>query len=215
MRWSVPIQPDAPTGRQWARDELSQPIYQEHTDPVTWLIEKITEFFGRLGDSAAGGTVGLWVIAVIVVVIVAALIIVLGPMRRARSGTSALAALEDSTASAAELRAAARGAFDADDLSAAVIYADRALVQDAIERTVISPRPGLTAHEAADRIAPAFPELTGSIRAAADNFDRIAYANARADRTLAIDTMELARNVARARPRFSELDAAPLQSVIG
>ncbi|GAA2234755.1 DUF4129 domain-containing protein [Rarobacter faecitabidus] len=206
MNLVAAVQPDAPTGRTWARDELSQPIYHPHRDPIAWLMDKITGFFDRLSDSAAGGQTGLWIIIAVVIAVAVVLIVVMGPMRRARHIDDASLSLTDQTASARELRAHADTAYRAADYQRALILSFRAMTQDGIERLLISPLPGLTAHEAAGSLTRAFPHLTDQLILSAQTFDAVAYNDQDVSAGEARAALEFCSHLARTRAEHIDDD---------
>src|SRR5690606_17419296 len=98
MLSTIPVEPDAQTAREWARDELSRPEY--HDQGENWLArigERINEFFenlGSLGGSLPGGGV---IVTVVIAIAVVALVLwlVVGPLRSARRRKRANSVFED------------------------------------------------------------------------------------------------------------------------
>ncbi|SNT14486.1 protein of unknown function [Micrococcales bacterium KH10] len=217
MIFAIPVTPDAPTGRQWARDELSQPIYHTRQDPFSWLMEKITDFLDELSGTSAGAQIGLWVTLALIVAAIVVLIIVVGPMRRRRR-IAADHTLESSAVSAAELRAAARTAYGDGRFRDTFILAFRALVQDGIERTIITAQPGLTAHEAATQLAAVFPDHTARLALSAAVFDATAYAERDISKDEAFEMAEFMRDLARTPAAWRQeasATTAPSMQVVG
>ncbi|GAA2516048.1 DUF4129 domain-containing protein [Rarobacter incanus] len=204
MKFAVPVTPDAATAQKWARDELSQPIYNEHEDPLTWLMRKLSEFFSELVSRAGGGTLGLWLVAGVIIAVVLAVIVIAGPLRTIRRKTQSAASLDDRTVSARDLRDGARAALREEDWNQAIILGYRAMVQDGVERTIIVAPTGMTAHEAAEQLCPAFPEFTAGITAFATLFDAVCYSDLQADAQQARSCVQLTLDAAAARPQWQD-----------
>jgi Domain of unknown function (DUF4129) len=138
--------------REAAQRELSKPAYHQD-DPsllrraLDWLWGKISELFDAASGASPGHTVGLVVVLLFVVLIVVALRLRLG--RMAGVTTSASGLFDDRPLTAAEHRAAAERHACLGEWAEAVQERMRALVRDLEERTVLDPRPGRTADEAA------------------------------------------------------------------
>lgn len=174
---SVPVDPDAPTARQWLVDELARPEYHEGPSLLERFLSWIAEKFAALLE--VGGDVSpvlLVTLVAIVVAVVAAAVWVAGParLRAKRLGPGAVAAADDARTAAqmreASLTAAARG-----DLAEAVVERFRAVVRAAEERVVLTELPGRTADEAATELGAAFPAAAARVRSAARLFDDTLY----------------------------------------
>lgn len=174
---SVPVDPDAPTARQWLEDELARPEYHEGPSLLERFLSWIAEKFAALLE--VGGDVSpvlLVTLVAIVVAVVAAAVWVAGParLRAKRLGPGAVAAADDARTAAqmreASLTAAARG-----DLAEAVVERFRAVVRAAEERVVLTELPGRTADEAATELGAAFPAAAARVRSAARLFDDTLY----------------------------------------
>ncbi|MFC0715296.1 DUF4129 domain-containing protein [Cellulomonas biazotea] len=173
----VPVDPDAPTARRWALDELQQPEY--HSSPsllsrlLTWLQEQLATV------PSLGLPTGMSLLIALGVAVALALAILwfVGPVRRSRRpGGGARAVLSsDDTRTAAQLRAAADAAATQGDWHQATLERFRAVVRDLEERTVLEERPGRTAHEAVSAAAVRLPTLDADLRVAGDLFDGVAY----------------------------------------
>lgn len=187
MRFDIPVDPDADTAREWARDELAKPEYQKGTGTnwldrfFTWIIDLIGNIGGGVGDTFGGwGVVGLVLITAGVIALIVWLVV--GPLRRSRARRSAEEELGDLTLSAADLLAAAKTAAAAGDWETAVIEAYRALIRSLDEREVIDAKPGMTAFEAALLASEAIPAVASDITADADVFDAVRYGHLEATR---------------------------------
>ncbi|WP_103503473.1 MULTISPECIES: DUF4129 domain-containing protein [Streptomyces] len=190
--------------REAARRELSREIYTEHRPGIArrafdWLWEQL----GKLLDvalSPPGGWVGLLIIVLVVVALLVALRLRLGTLRSA-AGPRRAPLDGDVVLSAAEHRAAADRHAAAGRWREAVQERMRALVRSLEERTLLDPRPGRTADEAATEAGAALPELAGRVRSAARLFDAVTYGGAPAGEDDHSRLRELDETVRRARPR--------------
>ena len=180
MRFDIPVDPDAETASEWARDELAKPEYQQGTG-TNWLdrfLNGIVDFISDLGGGV-GNAFGAW--GVVGIVLVAAAVIalviwlVVGPLRRSRGRRSSEDELGDPTLSAADLLATARAAAADGDWEKAVIEAYRSLIRSLDEREIIDAKPGMTAFEAALLASEAIPAIASDITLDADVFDAVRY----------------------------------------
>ncbi|MFF9491882.1 DUF4129 domain-containing protein [Streptomyces flaveolus] len=169
--------PRAPA-QEAARRELSKRMYHEN-DP-SWiqralnaLWDWIDELFARASTATPGGTLGLIVIVVAVLAVLGALWWRLGTPRRAP--VSAPALFDDGPRSAADHRAAAEAHAAQGHWSQAVQERMRAVVRALEERALLDIRPGRTADEAATEAGRALPAHGDRLRAAARDFDDVAY----------------------------------------
>ena len=176
MTPSSPVEPDRGTAQGWARDELADPVY-EAAQPglferaLTWLWDRLSDLEVPEGP---GSGVGLAVLVLLVLLVVAVVVLVVGPGRRAARlrGKELFANV---VLTAAEHRAAADAHASAGEWGLAVRERFRAVVRSLEERTVLDPRPGRTADEAARDAAAALPALAGDLAAGARTFDDVAY----------------------------------------
>lgn len=203
MIYDVPVSPDAPTAQKWAEDELSQGIYHPHQNPVEWLITKVSEFFERLTSTTQAGQAGLWLAAGIGIAVIIVLIMLIGPMRRRYRTSRSASQLDARGVTAADLRQQARQALTGQDWDLASLLAYRALVQSSIERTILQPTPGLTAHEASTGIALALPTFHDDLIGAGQFFDSLAYGHVHATAGQAQRLVDLEAALLRARPDFN------------
>ncbi len=198
---AVPVEPEAEEARRWAEEELARAEYRESASLVDWLAQALSDLIARIFGGTDGGSLApvgylLAVLALAAVLLVAWLIA--RPLLVSRRRESAVV-LEADGRTAAELDAAARAAADASRWHDACLDAFRALVRGAEERTVIDPRDGRTAHEAAVDIAGSLPGTGFALTDAARRFDTLCYSDAVATRA-DYDAMRTAADaVAQAR----------------
>lgn len=196
-----PVTRDA--GREAAERELSKPQYHEN-DPslldraLTKALRWIADLFDAAAGAAPGGGLGLFVIVVAVALAVAALWWRLGSPRRALAGPGTL--FHDGIRSAADHRAAAEAHAAAGRWNEAVQERMRAVVRSLEERTLLDPRPGRTADEAAAEAAVSLPGHTAELRAAARAFDDVTYGGRTADSDAYARLRALDDTLDRAKP---------------
>ncbi|GAA0281614.1 DUF4129 domain-containing protein [Streptomyces polychromogenes] len=203
--------PPLTTGREAAREaaerELAKPIYHQDEPGLLqraldrfW--EWLGEFFDRASGATPGGTVGLIAIALFVVLAAAALWWRLGtPHRTARSAD---ALFDDGPRSAADHRAAAEAHAAAGRWNEAVRERMRAVVRSLEERTLLDPRPGRTADEAAAEAARPLPAHADELRAAARAFDDVTYGGRTADPDTYARLRTLDLTLERTRPILTD-----------
>ncbi|MFJ8697104.1 DUF4129 domain-containing protein [Streptomyces roseolilacinus] len=192
--------------REAAQRELSKPMYGE--DERNLLLRAMDAFFewiGKLFDTASGAAPGGWlgivVITVVVVGLVGALWWRLGTPRRV--STSADSLFDEGPRTAADHRAAADRNAAAGRWNQAVQERMRAVVRSLEERTLLDPRPGRTADEAAAEAGRALPAHADGLRAAAREFDDVTYGGRTADQRAYQRLKDLDAAVERARPQWS------------
>ncbi|MEU1124366.1 DUF4129 domain-containing protein [Streptomyces sp. NPDC005899] len=202
----IPVDVSRVPAREAAQHELSDPKYHEH-DPnlLQRGIDRFWEWVGDLLDGAAGsapgGPLGLVVIALCLTGLGAALWWRLGtPRRTVFQGRSVLG---DGTRSAEEHRAAAEEHAAAHRWSQAVQERMRALVRSLEDRTVLDPRPGRTADEAATDAGRLLPGHAGPLRAAARVFDDVTYGGRTADEAAYARLRALDQDLVEAAPLLS------------
>ncbi|MFJ8018430.1 DUF4129 domain-containing protein [Streptomyces sp. NPDC096339] len=191
-----PVTTPRDPAREAAERELSKPLYHQN-DPslLDRALRRFFEWLGNLLDSASGaspgGGFGLLAITVLVLLAIGALWWRLGAPRRTASSAQAL--FDDGIRSAADHRTAAEAHAAAGRWSEAVQERMRAVVRSLEERTLLDPRPGRTADEAAAEASVSLPDHTAELRAAARVFDDVTYGGRTADadtyaRLRALDT---------------------------
>ncbi|WP_380279176.1 DUF4129 domain-containing protein [Kitasatospora purpeofusca] len=200
----APVTTPRDAARDAARDELVKADYHRH-DPsiqervVNWVLDRIDDALGALAGGGTTGTTGLVLFLVVALVIGAALWWRLGaPKRAARTDLGVFAGA--GPRSAAEHRAEAERHAAAGRWAEAVREQMRALVRGLEERTLLDPRPGRTADEAAAEAGRALPEHAAALVAAARVFDDIAYGERTADQAAHQLLRDLDRTLERARP---------------
>ncbi|MGW1767071.1 DUF4129 domain-containing protein [Streptomyces sp. NPDC002073] len=162
-----------------AERELSRPAYHEN-DPG--LLERalrtfwdwVGDLLGAASEVSPGGTPGLVAIVAVAVLLIAALWWRLGTPRRSAAATAGTLFTEGPR-SAADHRTAAEAHAAAGHWTEAVQERMRAVVRSLEERTLLDPRPGRTADEAAAEAARTLPAHTADLRAAAREFDDVTY----------------------------------------
>ncbi|MFJ4774737.1 DUF4129 domain-containing protein [Streptomyces sp. NPDC088762] len=179
-----PVTTPREPAQEAAERELSKPMYHEN-DPglLDRALRKVLSWLDDLFDAASGatpgGTLGLLVIALLVVLAVAALWWRLGSPRRLATSTGHL--FDEGVRSAADHRTAAEAHAAAGRWTEAVQERMRAVVRSLEERTLLDPRPGRTADEAAAEAAVSLPAHAADLRAAARTFDDVTYGGRTAD----------------------------------
>jgi hypothetical protein len=210
----VPVDVPRAPAREAAERELSEPKYHEN-DPN--LIERALDAFwdriGRLLDSASnaapGGVLGLVVIALVVLALVGALWWRLGTPRRHAITSESL--FGDRARSAAEHRTTAEDHARAGRWNEAVQERMRAIVRVLEERTLLEPRPGRTADEAAAEAGRPLPAHADELRAAARIFDDVTYGGRTADQRAYQRLKDLDTAVERARPQWNDASRGAAQ----
>ncbi|THA28934.1 DUF4129 domain-containing protein [Streptomyces sp. A1547] len=200
-------QPPVTTPRDAAREaaerELSEPMYHRD-DPGLFqrALDRFWEWVGNLFDHASGatpgGTLGLVAIAALVVLALAALWWRLGSPRR--TATASAGVFGDSLRSAADHRTAADAHAAAGRWTEAVQERMRAVVRSLEERTLLDPRPGRTADEAAAEAARSLPDHADALRAAARTFDDVTYGGRPGDEAVYARLRTLDTTLARTKP---------------
>ncbi|MEU9031448.1 DUF4129 domain-containing protein [Streptomyces sp. NPDC048383] len=179
-----PLTTPRDAAREAADRELAKSVYHQD-DPSLFErgLERLWEWLDNLFEGAAsvtpGGGVGLLAVALLVALAVAALWWRLGTPRRTATSTGLL--FDDGPRSAADHRTAADAHAAAGRWTEAVQERMRALVRSLEERTLLDPRPGRTADEAAAEAAVSLPGHASDLRAAARTFDDVTYGGRGAD----------------------------------
>jgi hypothetical protein len=191
--------------REAAERELSRPVYGQEEPNV--LLRAMDAFFDWLGglfdaaaDAAPGGWLGVVVIVVVVVGLVAALWWRLGTPYRVAPVADSL--FEEGPRTAAAHRAAADRHAAAGRWNQAVQERMRAVVRSLEERTLLDPRPGRTADEAAAEAGRVLPGHVDALRAAARGFDDVTYGGRTADQRAYQRVKELDAALERAKPQW-------------
>lgn len=207
---ALPYADDAPPvtvprdpAREAARRELSRRMYHED-DPglvqrtLNAFWDWVGDLFSRAASATPGGSLGLLIVVLAALALIALLWWRLGGPRRTPAPAAAL--FEDRPRTAAEHRAAAEAHAAQGHWNQAVQERMRAIVRSLEERALLDVRPGRTADEAAAEAARALPAHSGELRAAARDFDDVAYGGRAATRQTYDRLTALDRDVERSRP---------------
>ncbi|MFI8517334.1 DUF4129 domain-containing protein [Streptomyces sp. NPDC085481] len=209
----VPVDIPRVPAQEAAERELSKPMYHEN-DPnlLQRGLDRFWDWIGRLFDSAAGatpgGVVGLVAIVMVVLALIGALWWRLGTPRRSPS-TGADSLFEEGPRTAAEHRIAAARHASAGQWNQAVQERMRAIVRSLEERTLLDPRPGRTADEAAAEAGRHLPAHADALRTAARAFDDVTYGGRTADEPAYRRIEELDTALERTKPTLEPATAAP------
>lgn len=214
MSGGVPVVITREAARQAARRELSKPAYHRN-DPsllqraLDWLFGKVTDLLDAASRTAPGHAVGIAAVIVLAVAIAVALRLRLGRLRTTARAAPGLFGHRARTA--AEHRAAAERHAGLGEWRQAVQERMRALVRELEERTILDPRPGRTADEAAAEAGRALPAHAARLREAAASFDGIAYGGRPASPEAYAALSDLETELRRAQPAFTDITAPPAE----
>ena len=202
----VPVEPDAETARTWLRAELADPIYTERPDLLAQILDWILDQLSAAEDAISGvdPRAAALVVALVVLVGVGVALLIAGPVRRSRRARQSAEVFGDDTRSAAELRSAADAAAAQGRWTDAVLDRFRAVLRSLEDRVVLEPRPGRTAHEAAEVAGARLPTVGDDLRQAAVLFDDVCYGDAEASAQDDAWLRTLDARVAAARPARPE-----------
>ncbi|WMX46735.1 DUF4129 domain-containing protein [Streptomyces roseicoloratus] len=182
----VPADVPRVPAREAAERELSKPMYHENDPSLLQRgLDRFWDWVGGLFDSVSGatpgGAVGVVAVAVVVLALIAALWWRLGTPRRPPAAAGGDSLFDDGPRTAAEHRAAAARHASAGQWNQAVQERMRAIVRSLEERTLLDPRPGRTADEAAAEAGRSLPVHADELRSAARAFDDVTYGGRSAD----------------------------------
>ncbi|MFJ8668956.1 DUF4129 domain-containing protein [Streptomyces sp. NPDC093600] len=199
----VPLEIPRVPAREAAERELSKPMYHEN-DPnlLQRGLDRFWEWVAGVFDAAAsatpGGLLGFLVIVLVVLAVIGALWWRLGtPQRTPATGDSLFA---EGPRTAAEHRATAARHASAGRWNQAVQERMRAIVRSLEERTVLDPRPGRTADEAAAEAGRSLPGHADELRSAARTFDDVTYGGRTADEVAYRRVEQLDVSLERTKP---------------
>ncbi|MFD8211056.1 DUF4129 domain-containing protein [Streptomyces sp. NPDC059695] len=190
--------------REAAERELSDPRYHQN-DPnllqrgLDRFWEWLDGLFGAASGATPGGVVGLVVIVVVAAALIGALWWRLGTPHRA-PGSAGDSLFADGPRTARDHRTAAARHASAGRWNAAVQERMRAVVRSLEERTLLDPRPGRTADEAAAEAGRSLPSHADDLRLAARTFDDVTYGGRTADEAAYRRLEELDVALERTRP---------------
>ncbi len=173
----VPVVPDADQAREWAREELADPIYHQRPSLLSQAIDWITDQLDKMFQAAGDVDVRLASVVLFVLVVVGVLVVlaVAGPVRRARRQRESVQVFADDERTAAEMRASADAFAAAGRWNEATLDRFRAILRSLEERAVLDERPGWTADEATAVAASVLPPRADDLRAASRLFDDVCY----------------------------------------
>lgn len=199
----VPVDPDAQTARRWLREELADPIYHERPSLLATVLDWVVRQLERAQQAV--GQLDVRTAAVIVAVVLAvgagSALLVAGPVRRAaRERRASVDVFGDDARSTAELRASADAFAAQQRWAEAVLDRFRAILRSLEDRVVLDPRPGRTAHEAAEEATVRLPSCADDLRRAAVLFDDVCYGDNQPGRDDDAWLREVDRRVGAARP---------------
>ncbi len=173
------VDPDRPTARRWAVEELTDRAYVQAQPglvdrAVRWVMDRLGDLLDRAGGAGTG--YGLVVGLVVVAAAVVLALLLAGPVRRrARRQAAAGAVFGSVLRTAAEHRQAAEQAARAARWDVAVQERFRAVARALEERVVLDARPGRTADEVAREAGAALPGTDRALLLAARAFDDVTY----------------------------------------
>ncbi len=181
LSFTVPVDPDSQTAREWLESELRKSEYQDQ--PGESLIEVLLRWVERIlgnlerATSGLGGGIPGSVVALILLALVTAALLwlVLGPLRSSRRRKTSAAVFEDDTRDLETLRKASAAAAAAEQWSIAVIERFRVVVRTLESEAIVAVLPGMTAHEVAQDALPLMPDHNVELLWAADTFDGLRY----------------------------------------
>jgi hypothetical protein len=169
---------------------------------LDWLWDEVSDLLTAASTVTPGGGVGLLVIVVFVVLLLVALRWRLGGVRQV--STSGPGLFGDRSRTADEYRAAAEQHAAARRWTEASQERMRALVRALEERSVLDPRPGRTADEAAADAGRALPEHASTLRDAARLFDDLTYGGRTGTEQTYALLRDLDSRLRRAKPQFTD-----------
>lgn len=182
----APIEIGHDEARRRAEEELAKAKYQGMPDWLNDLLQRLDELLegitrGPSGPDGLGGS--SWVLLVVVVVILAALVLIVWKvgLPRWRPKTVDAEVETDPEVAPSHYRTAAERAAAAQDWTSAIRERFRALVRELEHRTILEPRPGRTALEAAGRAARMLPSVEPQLHRAALGFNDVMYGQIQAD----------------------------------
>ena len=203
------LRPDPDQARTWVERELSRPEY--HEDLLTRFLGWLQDLWSQLQLRALGAsTLSTAAAVVLLAVLVVLATLVVGRVRREPvRGSGEAGVLVPGSVSPEQHRAAAETALADGAFDRAIVEAFRALAVRAVRRGVAEERPGLTAHELATELGPAFPDQAEGLRAASVLFDLVFYGDQPASAGDARSVLDLDDALRTARPARRDTSAPP------
>jgi hypothetical protein len=187
-----PLDPSGDEARSLLRRELVHPEYHDRN-----LVEAAMSWIGRALDglidkAAQAPPLSTFAAIVAFLLLGIALTWLLSRVRRAPRATERSGpVVDDTTVTAAELRAAAERALTEGRNAAALVDGFRALTVRQVERGRMDDRPGATAHEVADVLATTYPDQRAAVTGSALLFDAVRYGDRPATREQATEVLAL------------------------
>ena len=182
----APIEIGRDEARRRAEEELAKAKYQGMPDWLADILQRLQDLVDGLLNPEVnpGGAGSGWVFAAILFVILIALVLVVWKVGLPRwRPTVADAEVEtDQEVEPDQYRTAAERAAAQQDWTGAIRERFRALVRELEQRTILDPRPGRTALEAAGRAARVLPDVEPELHTAALGFNDVMYGQIIADR---------------------------------
>jgi hypothetical protein len=211
---SIPVELGREAAQEAAREELAKQIYREAGPglvqrAIGWLLDRVGDLLDETANASPGGLAGLAILMVVLVVAVVVVRLGIGPLAKRSASEQAL--FVGRTRTSGEHRTAADEHAAAGRWDEAVRERLRAIVRSLEERTILEPRPGRTADEAAGEAGLALPACAAGLRAAARTFDEVWYGGRPAGPDNDAALRELDDAVRAARPVRQEQDG-PLRA---
>lgn len=205
---TIPVVPDADQARDWARQELSLPVYQEARPSLLdrfwgWVGDLLADLFN--GFSGMDPTLGVLLLAAVAAAVLAAVLYLVRPRLNARRRKELFDA--EDIREAVDHRALAEEAAARGEWATALAERLRALIRSAEERVILEPRPGRTAAEAGQALAASFPSAAGEITWLARRFDEVQYGHLSAGSADVQRARSLDELLERSSPSVSQLPA--------
>lgn len=145
---------DGPTGRELARDELSDRVYADAQPSlveraVGWLAEHVEEWLA-IADAVPGGQ---WLLAAAATALAGSAVWLALKWYRAPPAISSEIFDQTEPPSAATFYAAANHHYHAEEWESALVAATRAIVADLQQQALVPIGPGVTINEVRDTVA--------------------------------------------------------------
>ncbi len=175
---AVPVDLGRSQAQQAAADELAKQIYREAGPSLLeralrWLAGRLGDVLDQVAGASPGGYAGVVVVVLLVVAAAVAIRLRVGPLARSGADDRSLFLGRELTAAAHRALADRHAADDA--WAEAVRERYRAIVRSLEERAVLEPRPGRTAHEAANEAGGVLPTCAAGLADGARLFDDVWY----------------------------------------
>ncbi len=200
-----PLNPSRELARDWARQELSDPVYARAQPGllqrgVQWVLDQLGRL--RLPSSAlADPRTGVVLLVLVVAVVAAVVLLRTGRLRGPGRAAGAGAVFADAVRTAEEHRRLADEAAADQRWDDAVRERFRAVVRSLEQRAVLDERPGRTADEAAREAGAVLAPLAAQLSAGARLFDDVSYGEQPATAAQDGELRALDAAVAGSRPR--------------